>query len=103
MKFRDILVSAGLVSAISICGTLAADTGDRVERRLDNKGDRIENRLDIRGDRINNHLDLNQPWLTRMGMSRLRGVWIGVATELISSWIAKAAERMRGWIGVAQT
>ena len=46
---RSMLLLAALTLATS---ALAADPGERAERRLDRRGDRIEYRLDILGDRI---------------------------------------------------
>ena len=45
------------VALLVIGGAAFADTGDRVEDRLDKRGDRIENRMDNRGDRIEERLD----------------------------------------------
>ena len=53
MKFRYVVVLSGVLA----CGNAAADVGDRVEDRLDQRGDRIEDRLDQRGDRIEDRLD----------------------------------------------
>ncbi len=52
------LISVLLLAAALTAGTaMAADRGDRVERRFDQRGDRIDTRLDRKGDRIDERLD----------------------------------------------
>lgn len=54
----DIRKAVGIGVALLVIGGAAfADTGDRIENRLDDRGDRIEDRLDAKGDRIDRRLD----------------------------------------------
>jgi hypothetical protein len=55
-QFTKSIVLGTALTLFSI--SASADTGDRIENRLDQRGDRVENRLDNRGDRVNDRLDV---------------------------------------------